>query len=122
MEYYHRRLAKVPKKFHSFDNSTDNLYDKLNTVTHHITAYSSCCYEAKIFGVDTLLFGLDALDIYDEEIKNDVFKWTIGEAEDVLKWIQSKQEKIKVEPKSENYILSSLPKASRCLNEPDISI
>lgn len=119
-KYYYRRLAKIPKRFHIFDNCSDNLYDKLNSVTHHITAYSSCCYEAKIFGVDTLLFGTDALDIYHEEIKNDVFKWTIGEAEDVLKWLESNKRKTKVELKSKEYIISSLQKASRYLNEPNI--
>ena len=72
-QYYKYRLKSIGSELHCFDDGTKNLYDIFESITHHITAYSSCCYEARAFGIDTLLFGEDAFDIYNEEIRNNVF-------------------------------------------------
>ena len=44
--------------------------------------------EARAFGIDTLLFGEDALDIYNEEIRNNVFSWTDGTVDEVKNWLK----------------------------------
>src|SRR5690606_5654552 len=43
-DYCRQRLAGLPASSYSIDNGQSNLYDTLLQVTHHVTAYSSCCY------------------------------------------------------------------------------
>jgi hypothetical protein len=49
--------------------------DDLLWCTHHITAYSSCCYEAEALGRPTLLVGDDAKKIYAQSIAEGRFEW-----------------------------------------------
>lgn len=87
-EYCRRRLSELPPDLYDIDDGRGNLYDQLISATHHITAYSSCCYEAAAFGVPTLLFGADALTIYSDEIESGTFSWTSGRASDLRTWLE----------------------------------
>ena len=42
-QYYKYRLKGIGSELHCFDDGTKNLYDIFESITHHITAYSSCC-------------------------------------------------------------------------------
>lgn len=119
-QYYKKRVINIKKELHSFDDGTGNLFDIFGLVTHHITAYSSCCYEAKVFGIETLLFGKDALDLYKEEIKNSIFTWTTGTYDDAIKWIEGGKKKNMTKNSSEDYIISSLKKAQYLVNNQSI--
>jgi hypothetical protein len=108
-EYCQRRLKNVPSDRFVISDGKSNLYDDLLQATHHITAYSSCCYEAAAFGVPTLLFGRDALDIYSEEIDAQIFSWTEGRVEDIEKWLIAASLNIDESRKQKSsYIASSL--------------
>lgn len=116
-EYCRRRLASLPAHLYSIDDGKENLYDRLLQSTHHITAYSSCCYEADAFGVPTLLFGQDARMIYSEEIDTGVFAWTHGSATELAGWLESASRRDAETPHSRPapYIVSSLSHAARIL-------
>ena len=86
-DYCRQRLADIPAHLYSIDSGKSNLYDRLLSATHHITAYSSCCYEASVFGVPTLLFGHDARVIYAEEIESGEFSWTEGNMDYLMGWL-----------------------------------
>ena len=88
ISYCELRLKDVPSNRYKITSGESNLYDELLVSTHHITAYSSCCYEASAFDVPTLLFGNDALSIYDEEIQTHEFSWTKGQAKDIALWLK----------------------------------
>ena len=66
-----------------------NLYDLFGEVTHHITAFSSCCYEAQLFNLPTLLYGNDSKKIYQDEIKEKIFSWTDSNLNDLLSWLHN---------------------------------
>ena len=101
---------------YEIDDSVDNLYDSLSVVTHHITAYSSCCYEASVFGVPTLLFGADASSIYSDEIKNGLFTWTEGSFHDLALWLEKSNSETQVRHDQNAYIVSSLDTARRTMD------
>jgi hypothetical protein len=86
-DYCDKRLSMIDCNIYKIDSEGGNLYDALVSSTHHITAYSSCCYEADIFGIPTLFFGNEARDIYEEEIQSGVFTWTSGVLSDFNKWL-----------------------------------
>jgi hypothetical protein len=88
-EYCRYRLSELPTEIYTIDDGSSNLYDILISATHHITAYSSCCYEANAFGVPTLLFGADARAIYSDEIESGLFSWALGSAKDLASWLES---------------------------------
>jgi hypothetical protein len=114
--YCQRRLKSVPADRFAISDGTSNLYDDLLQATHHITAYSSCCYEADAFGVPTLLFGHDALDIYGEEIDARAFSWTEGRAEDLDDWLNTtNRDKRESSQRGSSYITSSLKAAMSAL-------
>jgi hypothetical protein len=87
VEYCRVRLGGIPSQRFIIDDGTSNLYDRLLQSTHHITAFSSCCYEADALGVPSLLFGTDALAIYEEEIRSRMFAWTDGTVADLDRWM-----------------------------------
>jgi hypothetical protein len=93
--YCVNRLSLIDPYIYNVDPGKSNLYDAFIKSTHHITAYSSCCYEANVFSVPTLLFGSEAKDIYKDDIKSGIFSWTNGSASDLEDWLcieqQSKQ-------------------------------
>ena len=112
-EYCHHRLASIPKTLVSIDNGQSNLYDQLLNATHHLTAFSSCCYEASAFGIPTLLFGEEARVIYSDDIEGGEFSWSEGNPEELDTWIDNSAKKriISTQP----YIESSLILASKIL-------
>jgi hypothetical protein len=114
-EYFRQRLADIPPALFSIDLGKSNLYDQLLGATHHITAYSSCCYEASAFGVPTLLFGLDARAIYDEEIDSGEFAWTEGSTADLSAWLAAPVPAGQQAATGGTYIESSLARAGELL-------
>jgi hypothetical protein len=109
-EYCRRRLSEFPCDLYDIDDGRSNLYDRMITATHHITAYSSCCYEAGAFGVPTLLFGTDARAIYGDEIEAGIFSWTPGSADDLSLWLETA--KSGEDAPDSGYIFSSLEHAA----------
>lgn len=85
--YCLNRLSSISPDTYTMDFGKSNLYDAFMTSTHHITAYSSCCYEANVFSVPTLLFGSEAKDIYEDDIKSGIFVWTNGTVSDLKGWL-----------------------------------
>jgi len=112
--YCETRMRDVLKNRYIIDSERKNLYDQFAECTHHITGTSSCCYEAEMFGVPTLLFGPDAKAMYAEEIEAGRFSWTGGDVNELGDWLSRVQI---VEPKQNNkYIESSLPLAKSKLD------
>ena len=62
------------------------------------------------------LFGENSRDIYNEEIRNNVFSWTDGTVDEVKNWLKVGKKRNNTESLSEDYILSSLTRAKRLLN------
>ena len=89
IEYVKKRLEFICKDLYTIESSEVCLYDSFSNSTHHITACSSCCYEAQVFGLPSLLFGIEAREIYDYEIKNNIFTWTNGNMFDLEKWLKN---------------------------------
>ena len=118
--YCSKRLSGLPRNLYTVEDGYGNLYDSLASSTHHITAYSSCCYEASAFGVPTLLFGEDAKAIYNDEIMKGFFSWTSGDARDLAFWLD------KVKPgqdmRCSRYISSSLECTSSILRKAEEGI
>ncbi len=88
--YCVNRLSLIDPDIYNIDSGKSNLYDAFMTSTHHITAYSSCCYEAQVFEVPTLLYGSESKEIYSEDINNKMFDWTMGDVLDLDCWLQGK--------------------------------
>jgi CDP-glycerol glycerophosphotransferase (TagB/SpsB family) len=88
-DYCEHKLKLISQDLYSLDFGNKNLYDVFMVSTAHITAYSSCCYEAAIFNVPTLLFGKESRDIYEDEIRDGFFKWTDGNVPDLSTWISN---------------------------------
>jgi hypothetical protein len=59
-----------------FVESNDDLYSLLEESSHHITWFSSCCFDALASKVPTLLLGVDSKYVYRAEIMNQVFSWS----------------------------------------------
>jgi hypothetical protein len=114
-EYCRQRLAGIPGSLYDIDDGRSNLYDRMIDATHHITAYSSCCYEAGAFNVPTLLFGADARAIYSDEIAAGIFAWTPGKADDLAQWLSKPMDENR-SPGNE-YIFSSLEHVALLLKE-----
>jgi hypothetical protein len=110
LEYCRRRLVALPSDLYEIDDGRSNLYDRMIAATHHITAYSSCCYEAGAF---TLLFGSDARTIYGDEIEAGIFSWTPGSANDLSLWLETA--KSEADAPDSGYIVSSLEHAAASL-------
>jgi hypothetical protein len=104
-EYIRERMRNIEGKSYEISDRRSNLYDQFAAVTHHVTAFSSCCYEAMVFGVPTLLFGQSASEIYSEEITSGLFHWTSGKKEDLDRWLEYDSN---VGRMRTDYIISSL--------------
>ena len=87
--YCKERLVLIDPSLYSIDSGTQNLYDVFRVVTHHITAYSSCCYEASLFNIPTLLYGEESKEIYEDDINNDIFTWINSNEESLRAWLHS---------------------------------
>ena len=114
-EYCRQRLAGISPTLFGVDAGKSNLYDQLLSATYHITAYSSCCYEASAFGVPTLLFGQDARAIYAEEIDSGEFAWTEGRVADLSAWLDANGRAKPGMASSGPYIESSLVRVRELL-------
>lgn len=88
--YCTERLKLINSSLYSIDDGKQNLYDIFRLVTHHITAYSSCCYEASLFNTPTLLYGDESREIYEDDIENNIFTWINSNKEDLEGWLYSK--------------------------------
>ncbi|MBG0791123.1 MAG: hypothetical protein H0S80_11575 [Desulfovibrionaceae bacterium] len=66
--------AAVPGRYELEQATRLPLYAMLRASRCHVTAYSTCCYEALYFNVPTVLWGERGLAIYGEAIKNNTFK------------------------------------------------
>jgi hypothetical protein len=113
VDYCARRLSSVDRRRFEIADQNRNLYDEFLDSTHHITGYSSCCYEAESFGVPTLLFGDEAQSIYEIDIAKGRFAWTCGVTSDLIAWLE--QPTSKDIQHSDQYIESSLSLASSML-------
>ena len=113
--YCKRRLTGIPEHLYSIDPGKDNLYDRLLQATHHLTAYSSCCYEASTFGIPTLLYGADSKALYEEEILAGEFSWTEGRVADLSAWLDVSAPAGVTKMARRNYIESSLALAGEIL-------
>lgn len=118
VEYCQRRLSEMPRYLYNIDDGRSNLYDQLMRVSHHITAYSSCCYEAATFGVPTLLFGADARAIYSDEIESGVFSWTNDETSKLISWLESTNASKHMN--ASGYITSSLNETANILQRVEL--
>ena len=106
-------------------SGNSDLYENFLKSDLHITAYSSCCYEANLFGIRTLLYGEDSKNIYSDEIGEGEFDWIENDKEKFKKWIGNQnilrhRRILKLNPSS--YIKSSLVLASKIMNEDKIHI
>ncbi len=61
----------------------EDLVHSLSISTHHVTRFSSVCYEAEKLGIPTLLFGPEASEFYSTEIEEFRFHWTPGKLLDL---------------------------------------
>lgn len=111
--YCARVLAPIPQHKYILSDGTSILYNDMSKATHHITAFSSSCYEANDFGVPTLLFGNDAKEIYSDEINSGMFEWTSGEDFDINIWIRFASLK---EHERTRYFVSSLEHVKNTLH------
>ena len=85
--YCKERLKLIKPSLYSIDRGIQNLYDIFRVVTHHITAYSSCCYEASLFNIPTLLYGDESKEIYQEDIENKAFTWIDSTKDNLESWL-----------------------------------
>jgi hypothetical protein len=88
-EYCKQRLKGIHESLYTIDHGEKNLYDIFKVITHHMTAYSSCSYEACVFGVPTLLYGFESKEIYADDIRKKVFKWIDSNKNDFINALES---------------------------------
>lgn len=116
-DYIKKRLAGVSPAGFEIDPGNSNLYDQFMISTHHITAFSSCCYEATAFGIPTLLFGEAASAIYAEEIASGEFNWTKGDINELKQWFETNNQRLNKDANIHVYIESSLVLAKTLVNQ-----
>ena len=81
----------------------EDLVHSLSISTHHVTRFSSVCYEAEKLGIPTLLFGPEAFEFYSTEIKESRFRWTPGKALDLRNFLlETKKGDQKIAPDGES--------------------
>ena len=123
-KYCTKRLKLIDSNcFKIIDGNTD-LYQNFLQVDLHITAYSSCCYEASIFGIRTLLFGEDSKEIYSDEILEGKFDWIPNDKQKLTEWIKDHSDKSKkrgFEKKSTTYIETSLSLARKMIKSKEFN-
>tara|TARA_Y100000389_G_scaffold205038_1_gene262292 strand:- start:3291 stop:4682 length:1392 start_codon:yes stop_codon:yes gene_type:complete len=82
-------LRSINEELYTIDNGSSNLYDIFKYATHHVTAYSSCCYEASLFNIPTLLYGEESKEIYEDDIKSHMFIWINSDVDSFAAWLYS---------------------------------
>jgi hypothetical protein len=114
--YCRQRLREVSASRFEISEGKTNLFDELLWATHHVTAFSSCGYEAELFGVPTLMFGEEARSIYAEEISTGRFTWTDGADEAFSSWLMREQPATTdTAAPGPRYVVSSIEKADEAL-------
>ena len=88
--YCKNRLRLINPSLYTIEDSKRILYDIFLEISHHITAFSSCGYEASLFNIPTLLYGDESKEIYKYEIKKNIFAWTDSSTSDLLSWLTSR--------------------------------
>ena len=73
-------------------SGSEDLIESLARCNYHITAYSTVCYEAQIYGIPTLLFGSESAELYRREIDEGIFQWTDGSAFAVERFLGSEHD------------------------------
>ncbi|MFD2207948.1 hypothetical protein [Kiloniella antarctica] len=107
------RLDEVAKgKFEVTISSEIPLYPLLKAVDHHVTAWSSVAYEALEFGVSTTIIDETGLDLYSNEIENQLFLYA-DTKQQLLNTIE--QLTIKKSIISNGYIKSNLSEVTSSL-------
>lgn len=115
VEYCKQRLSGVSTDVYDLDPGDVNLYEQFRKTTHHITAYSSCCYEASVFGIPTFLFGVDAYHIYRGDIEAGEFSWHVGSTAALTEWLDNQVAAPTGSWSDHKYIISSLSLARASL-------
>lgn len=118
--YLQTRLTDVPADRYKILAGRANLYELFENATHHVTAFSSCCYEATAFDLPTLLFGQTSARVYKQEIAEGQFSWTTGHRAEIEKWLRTTSPETFSEAQDFTpYILSSMEMAKRLMDESD---
>ena len=73
---------------YSVISSSEDLVQSLCFSTHHLTRFSSVCYEAEHLGVPSLLFGPESYEFYTTEIQSSRFRWTPGNSADLYSFLK----------------------------------
>ena len=73
---------------YSVISSSEDLVQSLCFSTHHLTRFSTVCYEAENLGVPSLLFGPESYEFYTTEIQSSRFRWTPGNSADLYSFLK----------------------------------
>lgn len=92
-----KELALTKCTNYEISGDKKTLYNDLIGSTHHITAYSSVCYEAELLGVPTMLFGKDSKAMYRDEINKGRFSWTNSKESDLIDWVNERYKRVEGE-------------------------
>lgn len=111
-EYIRSRLREVALDSYEIADPWGGVYDLFERSTHHLTSFSSTCYEALVFSVPTLLFGETSKRLYREEIEGGEFSWTSGSRQEFEDWLDFSGRPVAVNCA---YLESSLSKAASLL-------
>lgn len=86
--YCQERLSSCSSSSYLIDDGKSSLYELMSSCTHHLTAFSSCCFEASELGLPTLLYGEASRLLYSDEILDKTFSWTSGNIKDLVSWFR----------------------------------
>ena len=111
-DYLSERLEGVAVNRYEIIGPSVPVYDLFPRVTHHLTAFSSTCYEATLFSIPTMLFGETAKKIYAEEIESGVFSWTDDAGGNFQTWLEASNAQT---VRRTSYIESSLSLAQQMM-------
>ena len=105
----------VDESCFSFDSGKTDLYGLFNDVDFHITRFSSTCFEASLFNVKTLVYGVEAYDLYENEILSGELSWTKGDVNDLNAFLTNGVPNKTIAVQS-RYIQSSIELTKSCLS------
>ena len=83
-------IQKEIKNFEIHHSTVSPLYSILKAADHHVTYYSSVCYEALAFGVPTTIVDSSGLTLYEDYIKKGIFQYA-GTANDLLSFLKEEK-------------------------------
>ena len=95
IENLKKYIIKINKENQiTISDSESSFFHLLKNCTHHITAFSSTAIEASIMNINSAVFGQEANEIYEFYLKKRYIK-IISNFSEFLKWINSKNKKLK---------------------------